>query len=65
LDGVSTVEIFVDDGEGVEGIGIVMRDASIVEYEEELTPGCKLTPWQARCLAHALSELADRIEQPA
>lgn len=56
------IEIFVDEEGGVDKVGIVMAGASIVEFEGELTPGCTITPWHARCLAQALNELADRID---
>ena len=57
----ASVELFVDD-DGTKGVGVVLRQSSIVEYEGELVPGCKLTPWHARCLAHALNEFADQID---
>ena len=59
----TAIEVFVDDYGGVEGVAVVMREPSIVEYEgEELTPGCKLTAAQALTLAGALIEAARQIE---
>lgn len=58
----ATIEVFVNDGEEGQTVGIVLRSPSIVEHEGELVPGCTLTPWQARCFAHALTECADRIK---
>jgi hypothetical protein len=43
-----------------EVLGFVL--SSVVEYEDELTPGCTLNPRDGRSLAHALVECADRIE---
>ena len=65
MDAIASIEVFLDENAGVESIGIVMRGVSIVEYKgDELTPGCNLTPWHARCLAQALIEMADRIDRP-
>jgi hypothetical protein len=58
-----TIEVFVDDQSGLERVGIVMRDSSIVEYEDELCPGAALTSEQARTLAHALNHYADRVDE--
>lgn len=57
----SSIEVFVDEYGGVESVGLVLRNASIVEYENELTPGCKLTPQQAMQLAAALADAAQQI----
>jgi hypothetical protein len=59
---VSQIEIFVDEQSGVESVGLALIDASIVEHEDELVPGCTVTPFQARCMAAALIEMAERIE---
>ncbi len=57
------IEVFHDEQDGIESVGLILRNISIVEVEEdELVPGCTLTPWHARCLAHTLVEIADRIE---
>jgi hypothetical protein len=58
----ASLEVFVDDANGVESVGLVLRDASIVEYEDELAPACLMTAGQARALAGALGRCADRIE---
>ena len=59
----SAIEVFVDDDSGIEGIALVLRDPSVIEYEsDELVPGCKMTASQARSLARALYHCADRIE---
>ncbi|HZT29708.1 MAG TPA: hypothetical protein VFA33_07495 [Bryobacteraceae bacterium] len=59
----ASIEVFVDEGEGVESVGLVLRGASIVDYDgEELTPACRLEARQARGLAAALLELANQIE---
>jgi hypothetical protein len=59
----STVEVFVNEAGGVDSIALVLVNPSIVEYEDrELSPACALTPWQARCLAHALTEKANEID---
>ena len=57
----SSIEVFVDEHGGVESVGLVLRNASIVEYEDELTPGCKLTSQQAMRLAAALARCAKQI----
>ena len=56
------LEVFVDDADGTESVAVVLRDASIVEFEDELVPGCTMNAFQARCMAHALNECADRLE---
>lgn len=59
------INVFVnDEDEGrPQSVGIVLRNASIVEYEtDELAAGLAMTPFQARCLASALNECAERIE---
>ena len=58
----TNIEVFVDEYGGVDGVGIVLRGASIVEYEDELTPGCKLTARQAMMLAAALARCVQQIE---
>lgn len=63
IETTSSIEVFHDEENGVESVGLILRNVSIVELtEDELVPGCTITPWQARCLANALVELADRIE---
>lgn len=42
-------------------VSLVIRNASIIEYEGELTPGVALTPVGAMKLAEALLENARRV----
>lgn len=58
----ATIEVFVNEDGGIDLVALILRNTSIVEYEDELTPGLTMTPWNARCLAHALTECADRID---
>ncbi|HYY70133.1 MAG TPA: hypothetical protein VE734_10395 [Terriglobales bacterium] len=60
------IQLLRDDAEGSDSIVLLIRDPSVIEFEEdELTPAGRLTAWQARCLAHALVEMANLIEEDA
>ena len=50
----ASVDVFPDDYGGVEGVALVLKNLSIVEYEGELVAGCKLSPEHALRLADAL-----------
>jgi hypothetical protein len=55
------VVVFTDDS--AESVGLVLRNASVIEYKEgELTPFCKLTPHNAMRLAAALARHAKEIQ---
>jgi hypothetical protein len=55
-----TVDVFADES---GDIGLVLRECSITEWDgDELAPALMLDVWGARCLAAALIELADQIE---
>lgn len=58
------VEIFVNiaDDES-ESVALLIRDASVVEYEDQLVPGCLLSPELARHLAGALIACAEDCDQ--
>ena len=58
----TSIEVFPDDADGIEGVALILREASIVEYEGELVPGCKLTAAHAMHLAAALARCAKEIE---
>ena len=57
----SSIEVFIDEYGGTESVGLVLRNPSIVEYEDELTPGCKLASSQAMRLAAELARHARQI----
>jgi hypothetical protein len=56
------IETFLDDADAIEGIALVMRQASIVDYQGELVPACKFSAAQARALARALLVLARELD---
>jgi hypothetical protein len=58
------IQVFVNEkpDTGEESIAILIRAASVVDYEDELVPGCLLTPSQAMYLAGALAACAQEIE---
>ena len=58
----TSIEIFVDEADGVEGVGLILKAASVIEHEGELVPCCKMTSHQARYLAQGLNACAERIE---
>lgn len=58
----TTIETFVDDDGGVEGVALMMREASIIESDGELVPGCKLSVDQARKLMYSLQVHIAAIE---
>ena len=59
----SRIEMFVnEDATGEQSVALVLCEASIAEYEDELVPCFTLTPAQARGVAATLTELADLIE---
>lgn len=58
----TSIELFVDDADGVESVGLVLRAASVVEYEGELVPGCKLTAQQTRRLIYGLEACVAEME---
>lgn len=58
-----TVEVFVDAGEEEEpSVGVILRDSSIVEWEGELVPCCRMTAQIARVMAKVLNQCADKID---
>ena len=57
-----SIEVFIhEDESGEASIGLVICDAGIVEYYDELAPGCCLTATQAALLAAALNQLSQQI----
>lgn len=59
---MTTVEVFPGLEAGVGHVALVIREASIIEYKDELTPCCKMTPSHARYLATTLKHYADQVE---
>jgi len=53
----TSIEVFHDEADGIESIGLILRHASIVEDEDDLVAGCKLTVQQACSLSQALQNL--------
>ena len=62
--GEPSIEVFVDESDGVESIALVLRAASIVEYEGELVPACRMSIEVTRHLINALWECIERIQEP-
>lgn len=61
---LGSIEVYVAfDEEGKPEVGLLLRDCNLVEFPpEDLSPGCSLTPTQARALARALCYTADEID---
>ena len=58
---MASIELWVDEADGVETVAVVMRGASVIEYEGELVPAVRMTPEHARSMASALIQCAERI----
>jgi hypothetical protein len=56
----SSIRVFPGEGEYGDEIALVLTGASIVDFQGELTPACSLTRDQARDLAIALANAANR-----
>ncbi len=58
------IEIFPDEQDGIEGVGMILHQASIVESGEgELAAGCKLSMDGALKLAHGLMACLERLQE--
>lgn len=53
----------MDEQSGLERVGLVIKNCSIIEYEDDLHCGCAMTAEQARLLAGALNHYADRVDE--
>lgn len=44
-------------------VGLILKDAPLIELGDSLQPGVRMTPAQARLVAAELVKLADRVEE--
>jgi len=57
MEAPSSLEVFIDDAEGLVGIGLIVNGPSIVEDENgDLVVGCKLSADGARRLIRGLED---------
>ena len=57
----SSIEVFVNDGEGGPAVAICLRGCSVVEVDGELCPVFEVDPERAMLLAEGLVDCAGAI----
>jgi len=60
------IELFLDDADGMEGIGLLLRNPSIIEHPEntdELVSGCKLSADDTEILIFQLQRHLDMLRE--
>jgi hypothetical protein len=61
--GGTSFTLFPGKGDDDGFVGLILKDAPLIELGDSLQPGVRMTPAQARLVAAELVKLADRVEE--